>query len=177
MPLAKEILKCYSSLPFLEIHLIISNAAKSVAIAENADILSNIGALANFTYELDDFTSPPASGSWQHSGMVICPCSMSSLGSIANGCGINLIHRAADVCLKEKRPLVMVIRETPLNHIHLLNMLHAAEAGATIMPFSPAFYTRDSSLQGHFLQFAGRILDQLQIPNQLCFRWHEQDIS
>lgn len=177
MPLARAILKSYSSLTFLEIHLIISNSAKSVLSVEKGETLSDITALADCSYEADNFASPPASGSWQHNGMIICPCSMSSLGFIATGCGTSLVHRAADVCLKERRPLILVTRESPLNRIHLLNMLHVTDAGATVMPFSPAFYTQDSSMQGNFQQFAGRILDQLQIPNKLCFRWQEKDLS
>lgn len=173
MPLARAILKCYSSLPSMEIHLIVSKPASIVLKVENTENLEDINILTQFSYDVDDMASPPASGSWQHDGMIICPCSMSSLGFIANGCGINLIHRAADVCLKERRPLVLVTRETPLNRIQLMNMLKANEAGATVMPFSPNFYIQDSSMEGNFQQFAGRILDQLKIPNNLCSRWQE----
>ncbi|MBD5608098.1 MAG: UbiX family flavin prenyltransferase, partial [Desulfovibrio sp.] len=108
-----------------------------------------------------------------NAGMIVCPCSMSSLAAIATGVGSNLIHRAADVALKERRPLVLAIRETPYNLTHIRNMLAATEAGAIIMPFSPAFYTGDQSLSDLARQFAGRMLDQLRLPHALCRRWGE----
>lgn len=171
IPLAKGILECFLELSFLEIHLIISNSAKAVAAAECPDGLDALTRLSRKTYEADDFSAPPASGSWLHNGMIICPCSMSSLASIATGCGSTLIHRAADVCLKERRPLILVPRESPLNLIQLKNMLGVTEAGGCVMPFSPAFYTPDASMEGMFRQFAGRLLDLLRAPNDLCFRW------
>ncbi|MDE5832481.1 MAG: phenolic acid decarboxylase subunit B, partial [Desulfovibrio sp.] len=101
------------------------------------------------------------------------PCSMSSLAAIATGAGTNLIHRAADVALKERRPLILAIRETPYSLIHIRNMLAATEAGATIMPFNPAYYSGDDTLEGLARQFAGRLLDQLRLPHNLCRRWGE----
>ena len=103
--------------------------------------------------------------------MVVCPCSMSSLASIATGAGTNLLHRAADVTLKERRPLILVPRESPLSRIHLRNMLWASEAGAVIMPFMPAFYSGEDTLEGLMGQFCGRIFDQLGLSHQLCRRW------
>lgn len=98
---------------------------------------------------------------------------MSSLASIASGAGSNLIHRAADVTLKERRPLVIVARETPLNLIHLKNMQAVTEAGAVVMPFIPAFYTRDTSLEAMMRHFTGRLLDQFRIEHHLCKRWRD----
>jgi len=115
----------------------------------------------------------PASGSWRHDGMVICPCFMSSLASIATGVGLNLIHRAADVSLKERRPLVLVTREAPLNLIHLKNMQAVTEAGGIVMPFSPAFYTNETDMPMLVRHFTGRMLDMLGIGHSLCARWRD----
>lgn len=174
MPLAEAMLKNYMDLRFLEIHLIISKTAKFVIDVEKSVSLSHFEKLANVCYDASDFSAPPASGSWQHDGMIICPCSMSSLAAIANGCGNNLIHRAADVSLKERRPLILVTRETPLNRIHIMNMLNITDAGGCVMPFSPAFYGKDQSIQAFYKQFAGRVLDILHFSHKLCFRWPEQ---
>lgn len=118
-----------------------------------------------------DMSAAPASGAWQNAGMIICPCSMSSLASIASGAGINLIHRSADVTLKERRPLIIAPRETPLNLIHLRNMQSVTRAGATIMPFAPAFYNNTTSFKDMMQYFSGRMLDQLHIEHNLCLRW------
>ena len=97
-------------------------------------------------YSPDDLFAPPSSGSYQTKGMVIVPCSAGTLGHIANGVTRNLIHRAADVTLKEKRPLVLVFRETPVNRIHVENMLKVIDAGATVLPACPGFYSKPSSI-------------------------------
>ncbi|RUM45114.1 MAG: aromatic acid decarboxylase [Desulfurobacterium sp.] len=98
-------------------------------------------------YNPDDLFAPPSSGSYRTTGMVIVPCSAGTLGHIANGVTRNLIHRAADVTLKERRPLVLVFRETPLNRVHVENMLKAMDAGATVLPACPAFYGKPSSVK------------------------------
>ncbi len=115
----------------------------------------------------------PASGSFGIESMVIVPCSMSSLGSVANGTLQSLIGRAADVCLKEKRQLITVPRETPYNRIHLKNMLALDEAGATILPASPGFYTQPRTLIDAVNFVTARILDHLGIYNSLSKRWGE----
>lgn len=171
MPMAKTILKSFKSVPNLQVHLLISPNSKKVMEIEGASQAEDFICLADSVHDIENFGAPPASGSWLHDGMVICPCSMASLAAIATGAGYNLIHRSADVCLKERRPLILVTRESPLNLVHLRNMTAITEAGGLIMPFSPAFYTRDNSMTGAFKQFAGRILDQLHINHRLCERW------
>jgi len=157
----------------IELHLILSEAANKV-IALEADFgPEDLLKLAHASYDEKNIAAGPASGSWRHAGMIVCPCSMASLGAIAHGLGTNLIHRAADVTLKEGRKLVLVTRETPLNLIHIKNMLAAKEAGADIVPASPGFYHRPKSIDDLVNHLAGRILDQLGIDNALFKRWGE----
>jgi flavin prenyltransferase len=118
-----------------------------------------------------DFLAPPASGSFLTGGMVVCPCSGSTLSGIAHGSSTNLIQRAADVHLKERRRLILVPRETPLSLIYLQNMQTAAAAGATILPAMPGWYHGVQSLQDLIDFVVARILDQLSIPHQLLRRW------
>lgn len=120
-----------------------------------------------------DFMAPVASGSFLTGGMVVCPCSGSTLSGIAHGAGTNLIHRAADVHLKERRPLILVPRETPLSLIQLDNMRKAAEAGAVILPAMPGWYHGVRSVQDLVDFVVARILDQLAVPHQLMKRWGE----
>lgn len=171
MPLAQAVLENLASVPGLEVHLIISAGSEQVLQAECGLTSVELARHAHVVHGIADMTAGPSSGSWHHDGMIICPCSMSSLASIASGAGINLLHRAADVTLKERRPLVIVARETPFNLIHLKNMQAVTEAGATVMPFTPAFYTRDTSLEAMMKHFTGRLLDQLRIRHGLCKRW------
>ena len=103
--------------------------------------------------------------------MIVLPCSVGTLARIANGVASHLIERAADVCLKEKRPLVLCVRETPLNKIHIRNMYRAADAGATIFPLIPAFYNSPASLDEMAREFAFRVLAHLGLPQPGAFRW------
>ncbi|MCL4473632.1 MAG: UbiX family flavin prenyltransferase [Actinobacteria bacterium] len=121
--------------------------------------------------EPSDMASSFASGSSLAEAAVICPCSMSTLASISAGVTRNLIHRVADVMLKESRPLVMVPRETPLSEIHLLNMLRARRAGALVVPAMPGFYHHPQTIEDLVDFVAGKVLDQLKIPNRLYERW------
>jgi 4-hydroxy-3-polyprenylbenzoate decarboxylase len=120
-----------------------------------------------------DFQSGIASGSFLTGGMVVCPCSMGTLAAIAHGVSENLIHRAADVHLKERRKLVLVPRETPLGLIALRNMVSVTEAGAVVLPAMPAFYTRPASLTDMVDFVVGRVCDQLGVENRLLERWGE----
>jgi 4-hydroxy-3-polyprenylbenzoate decarboxylase len=122
-------------------------------------------------YHYMDFRAGIASGSFLTGGMVICPCSMGTLAGIAHGLSQNLIHRAADVHLKERRRLVLVPRETPLNVVQLKNMTACVEAGAVVLPAMPAFYTRPKTLEDAVDFIVGRICDQLGIAHQLLKRW------
>jgi 4-hydroxy-3-polyprenylbenzoate decarboxylase len=181
--LSRELLRLLAgpevrALEDMAVHLLISPAAERVAEHEapgGAACLEELSRLAHRTHDPLDLAAPMASGSWPHDGMVVCPCSMATLAAIANGCGVNLIHRAADVCLKERRPLILVTRETPLSRIHLINMLAAAEAGAVIMPPCPAYYTGASSLEEASRHFAARILDLLGLPAPPIARWSRQN--
>jgi flavin prenyltransferase len=118
-----------------------------------------------------DIGASIASGSATVDGMVIVPCSAGALGSIATGIANDLLTRAADVCLKERRPLVLCLRETPLNRIHLENMLRAHDAGATVMPAMPAFYYAPRKIDDLINQFAFRVLAQLGLPQERQYRW------
>lgn len=120
-----------------------------------------------------DYFTPPASGSYRHDGMVIVPCSMGTAGRIANGVSDNLMTRAADVCLKEGRPLVLVVRETPLNLVHLRNLTTLAEAGATVLPAAPAWYNRPNTLEELADTVVARILQRLGVEQNILPEWRK----
>jgi 4-hydroxy-3-polyprenylbenzoate decarboxylase len=119
----------------------------------------------------DDVGAPVASGSYPSDGMIVLPCSMGTLASIANGLAARLIDRAADVSLKERRPLILCVRETPFNRIHLRNMTLAAEAGATIYPVIPALYFRPPGLDEIARQFCCRVLSHVGLPQPEAYQW------
>lgn len=164
----------------LRIHLIVSDAG-AIVLRQELQIkvdLENFdpGLLVEDSetvcyHHYSDITAPVASGSFPIRAMVVVPCSMGTLGSIASGISGNLIERAADVTLKERRPLILVPRETPLNAIHLENMLKLARAGACIMPAMPAYYHLPRSISDQVDFIVGKILDQLGIENDLSPRW------
>ena len=118
-----------------------------------------------------DIGANVASGSYPADAMIVIPCSMGTLARIANGIASQLIERAADVCLKEKRPLVLCVRETPLNKIHIRNLYRAADAGATIFPLIPAYYFRPASLDAMATEFAYRVLAHIGLPQPDAYRW------
>ncbi len=127
-------------------------------------------------WRLDNFAAKPSSGSYKQAGMIIIPCSMGTIGSIASGAGTNLIHRAADVCLKEGRKLLLVPRETPYNAIHLENMLRLTHAGARILPASPGFYHRPKTIDDLVEHLCFRILDQFDIPHSKKSQWTGDEV-
>jgi flavin prenyltransferase len=127
-------------------------------------------------WKLDNLAAKPSSGSYKQAGMIIAPCSMGTLGAIASGAGSNLIHRAADVTLKEARKLILVPRETPYNQIHLENMLRLARAGATIIPASPSFYHKPQSIDDLVNHLCFRILDQFDIPHPRKTQWTGDEV-
>jgi flavin prenyltransferase len=128
-------------------------------------------------WQLDNLAAKPSSGSNKQEGMIIVPCSMGTLGAIASGAGTNLIHRAADVTLKEGRKLVVVPRETPYNSIHLENMLKLSRMGTRILPASPGFYHRPKSIAELVDHLCFRILDQFDIPHSKKSQWTGEEIS
>ncbi len=128
-------------------------------------------------WKLDNLAAKPASGSNKQAGMIIVPCSMGTLGAIASGAGTNLIHRAADVTLKENRKLILVPRETPFNQIHLENMLRLSRAGATILSASPSFYHKPQTIDDLVNHLCFRILDQFDIPHSKKTQWTGDEVS
>lgn len=155
----------------IETHLVISKWAHATLRYETMLGAAEIAGLATKTYAPRDVSAPPASGSFQHDGMIIVPCSMKTLAAVRCGLGEDLIARAADVSLKEDRKLVLAVRETPLNDIHLENMLALRRAGAVIFPPVPAFYMQPKSLDDIIDQSVGRMLDSLGIFTDTCPRW------
>ncbi|MFU8766550.1 MAG: UbiX family flavin prenyltransferase [Candidatus Methanoperedens sp.] len=154
-------------------HLVISDSAKQLIKIETDFSVNEVESLADCVYGDDDFTAPIASGSHRTGGMVIAPCSMKTLASVAIGMSDALISRAGDVCLKEKRPLVLMVRETPLNLIHLKNMERVIMAGASVLPASPGFYQKPETLDDIINFMAGRALDLLDVEHDLFKRWRE----
>jgi 4-hydroxy-3-polyprenylbenzoate decarboxylase len=166
------------------INLILSNSAITVARVELGVDLTNadrnvvnrwLGLPPDSRliqlHRLDNIAARPSSGSHPQEGMVVVPCSMGTLGAIASGAGTNLIHRAADVTLKEHRRLVLVPRETPYNAIHLENMLRLSRAGAHIIPASPGFYHRPQTVEALVDHFVFRVLDHLGVPHSPATQW------
>lgn len=173
MEYAVALARNLAAVPQLAVHGIISSGARQVLRYECRDHAAELEAQCAHLYAVDNMAAPPASGSWAHHGMIVCPCSMASLAAIAHGVGTNLLHRAADVCLKERRPLVLVVRETPLSGVHLRNMLRAHRAGAIIMPACPGFYHQPHSVAALVDHFVGRVMEQLGLPHALYTRWGE----
>jgi 4-hydroxy-3-polyprenylbenzoate decarboxylase len=128
-------------------------------------------------WRLDNLAAKPSSGSNKQAGMIVVPCSMGTLGAIASGAGTNLIHRAADVCLKENRKLILVPRETPFSQIHLENMLRVARAGATILAASPSFYHKPKTIDDLVNHLCYRILDQFDIPHTKKTQWTGEEVT
>jgi len=152
-------------------HLILSRWAARTLLHETAYTVEDVRHLATCSYQPNDQGAPISSGSFLSAGMVIVPCSMKTLAAIAHGHGDDLIHRAADVMLKERRTLVLVVREAPLSAIHLENMLKLSRMGAVICPPVPAFYHRPATLDELIDHTVVRILDQFGIHLETSRRW------
>jgi 4-hydroxy-3-polyprenylbenzoate decarboxylase len=156
-----------SGLTDLEVGLVFSASGAEVWQHE----LGEVPAYPFKRYGLKDFRAPFASGSAGWDAMVVVPCSTGGLARIAHGVSDNLIGRAADVMLKERRKLVLVVRETPLSTIHLENMLAVTRAGAVVLPAAPSFYSKPTTIEALLDTVVGRVLDQLGLPNTLMPRW------
>ncbi len=154
----------------IERELIISKIAQKVIELETNHNIPEIRKLASKNYDVDDLTAPPASSSYKIENMIIVPCSMKTLAAIANGYADNLITRAADVIIKEQRKLVLVVRESPLNAIHLENMLKLARLGVIIAPPIPSYYIKPKNVNDLIEHTVGRILDQIGIESDIK-RW------
>jgi len=165
-----RMLECLAKMD-MEIHLVISNAAKRTIELETDWKTEDIEAMANRVYDCNDIGAAISSGSFKTKGMVVIPCSMKSLSAIAHSFNSNLLIRAADVMLKEKRPLVLVPRELPLHKGHLELMLRVAELGGNIMPPLMTFYHHPENLDDMINYMVGKILDILDIENNLFHRW------
>ena len=157
----------------IETHLVMSNAARQTIVLETDHRVKEVEALANHLYRFKDIAAAISSGSFRTSGMVVVPCSMKTLAGIALSYSENLLLRAADVTLKDRRPLVLVARETPLHLGHLRHMIQVTEMGGIILPPMPAFYHRPQTLDDIINQTVNRVLDILDIrlPNDLFQRW------
>ncbi len=165
---ALEILRKIQS---VETHLILSQAAKITIVQETDWRISDVISLADIHHDYDDIGASIASGSFQTMGMIIIPCSIKTLSAVANAFASDLLLRAADVILKEGRPLILVLREAPLHRGHIRLMGLAAEAGATIFPPIPAFYTRPKTIDDIVNNMVGRILARLGIENDEYLSW------
>lgn len=166
-----------------ELHLISSDAARRVALEELGTRASSVAELAAQWLEgvdrraaltvhpFRDIGAPPASGSFRHDGMVICPCSTATAAAIAHGTISNLIHRAAECTLKERRRLILMVRETPLSLVHLENFTAVTRAGATLMPLAPGWYHGPTDFEELASTLVDRALDHLDLPELVTRRW------
>ena len=164
--IALRIVERLAGMKSVEIHLVLSQSARRTVLhEEGAQAMGRMLSLASVNHAVDDIGAAIASGSFPTAGMIVAPCSMRTLAAIATGFSDNLLTRAADVHLKERRKLILMTRETPLHLIHLRNMCAVTEAGATVMPPVPAFYNRPQSVADIVDQMAARAIDQLGIAS------------
>jgi 4-hydroxy-3-polyprenylbenzoate decarboxylase len=161
----------------VETHLVISTSAEKTIRMETSWTVEQVKALATVTYNMEDVGADISSGSFRTEGMVVIPCSIKSLSAIANSYNENLLIRAADVALKERRKLVLVVRETPLHRGHLSLMLNVADAGGVILPPIPAFYFLPKTLDDIINHTVGRALDVFEIDHNLFNRWGSQKLK
>jgi 4-hydroxy-3-polyprenylbenzoate decarboxylase len=164
-------LELLRALPDVETHLVVSEAAKRTIVEETDWAVKDVEALAGRRYDNKDIGAAIASGSFKTDGMVIVPCSVKAAASVAHCLADNLLTRAADVTLKEGRPLILVVRETPLHLGHLRVLTALAEMGAVILPPMPAFYNRPKQIEDLVDHTLARVLDRLGLPQQLVTEW------
>lgn len=157
----------------VETHLVVSRSGQITMAHETGTKMSDLTTLADVVYRVDDIAAAISSGSFQTMGMIVAPCSVRSLAEIASGVTSSLLTRAADVVLKERRKLVLMVRETPFHLGHLRSMTQVTEMGAIVMPPVPAFYARPATLDDMVNHSVGRALDLLGINNDLVRRWGE----
>ena len=169
-----RLLECLKETDY-EIHLIISAAGKLNIEIETKHSVEDVAQLADYVYDHNDVAAGPSSGSFLTEGMVIVPCTVKTLSGIANSYTENLLVRAADVSLKEKRKLVLVVRETPLHKGHLALMTRAADMGAHILPPIPSFYHQPKTIQDIVDQTIGKIFDYMGVQHNLFQRWGESN--
>lgn len=165
------LLRALHDLGTVETHLVVSNGAVQTLKLEADTDVATVAALADVVHDNADLAAAISSGSFRTQGMVVIPCSMRTLAGVATGNTSDLLTRAADVTLKERRRLVLVPRETPLNLIHIRNMETVTLAGATVLPPVPAFYHRPRSIDDLVAHIAGKVLDQFGIEHDLFTRW------
>jgi polyprenyl P-hydroxybenzoate/phenylacrylic acid decarboxylase-like protein len=165
------LLRALRNVAAVETHLVVSAGAHETLKHEADMDAGDVEALADVAYDDRDLAAAISSGSFRTRGMVVIPCSMRTLAAVATGNSTSLLTRAADVTLKERRPLVLVTRETPLNLVHIRNMETVTLAGATVLPPVPAFYHRPRSIDDLVAHIAGKVLDQFDIDHDLFTRW------
>lgn len=166
-------LEALKDVPEIETHLVLSPSAKRTIVEETDWTVPAVEALADVVHTHRDIGASIASGSFITAGMIVAPCSIKTLSEIASSHNDNLIARAADVCLKERRRLVLLVREAPLHLGHIELMAQAGRYGAVLLPPVPAFYTRPKTLDDIVNHSVGKALDQFDIPHQLLKRWKE----
>jgi flavin prenyltransferase len=157
----------------LESHLVISKAGEMTIGYETKLKPKDVAAIASYTYSINDIAAPIASGSFKTKAMIVAPCSVKTMSEIATGVTTTLLTRAADVTLKERRPLILLVRETPLHLGHLRTLVQLAEMGAIILPPVPAFYAEPATISDHVDQMTGRTLDLLGYDWPVVRRWGE----
>lgn len=166
-----RLLKALRVMRDIETHLVVSNAGAITLRHEMNMTASDLALLAHAVHDVHDLGAPIASGSFQAEAMVVAPCSMKTLAAIAHGLSDNLIARAADVTLKERRRLLLLARETPFHLVHLRNMTTATEMGAIVFPPLPSFYHQPQTIDQLVDHTVGRVLDMMNLPNDLVNRW------
>jgi 4-hydroxy-3-polyprenylbenzoate decarboxylase len=177
-----RLLEVLSSVKNVETHLIVSEAAEAIIKYETGRRIEDVRELASFSYDIKDMGAPIASGSFKTDGMIVAPCTVKTMSAIANSYSENLLIRVGDVTMKERRRLLLLVRETPLHIGHIRNMERLCEMGAIIMPPVPAFYYKPQTIQDIVDHTVGRMLDQFGIEHTLFQRWsgiakRDEDLS